>query len=121
MATNQEEMQLLKERAKKSIRNSDTFEDFNLDEGWADWMELYTEAQDGEGQATEAELKDIDSIMRGVWEDALSEEWDQIVGFMDRDICEELHNELAPCTKSEFYDAYLQKHECVYDAPFTIG
>lgn len=36
-------------------------------------------------------------------------DFDVMVDFMDDDIREALHSELAPCTEQEFIDAYLEK------------
>ena len=37
-------------------------------------------------------------------------DFEAAAGLMDRDICDDLHNELAPCTDQEFFDAYAQAH-----------
>jgi hypothetical protein len=34
--------------------------------------------------------------------------WDVIVSFMDDDVRETVHNELAPCTEAEFLTRYLE-------------
>lgn len=46
-------------------------------------------------------------------------EWDAIVNYMDRDIAEELHLKLAPCTNQEFFDAYCKAHEKKFDETFV--
>lgn len=33
------------------------------------------------------------------------------VMYMDDEIREEIHNELAPCTDQEFFDEYAKRHE----------
>lgn len=38
-------------------------------------------------------------------------DFDDFVRFMDDDIREELHVSMAPCTKQEFFDAYLSEYE----------
>lgn len=37
--------------------------------------------------------------------------WNEAVDFMDDEIREELHMELAPCTEQEFFTAYEKAHE----------
>lgn len=37
-------------------------------------------------------------------------DYEAAVVFMDYDIREELHRELAPCTEQEFFDAYCKAH-----------
>lgn len=36
--------------------------------------------------------------------------YDVAAQFMDTDICEYLHNRLAPCTNQEFFTAYEKAH-----------
>lgn len=43
------------------------------------------------------------------------------VALMDSDIREELHNELAPCTDQEFFDAYCKAHEAKYGEEFELA
>ena len=35
--------------------------------------------------------------------------WDAIVGYMDDDIRENVHNDLAPCSEEEFLDEYVNR------------
>ena len=35
-------------------------------------------------------------------------EWDVVVNYMDDDIRERVHDELAPCTEEEFLNRYLE-------------
>ena len=37
---------------------------------------------------------------------------------MDDDIREELHEEMAPCSEQEFFDAYCARHLAKYDQVF---
>ena len=46
-------------------------------------------------------------------------DWDAIVNYMDRDITEELHLKLAPCTNQEFFDAYCKAHEKKFGETFV--
>lgn len=46
--------------------------------------------------------------------------WIEIASFMDEDIRDELHNELAPCTNEEFLSAYCKKHADKYGEEFEI-
>lgn len=41
------------------------------------------------------------------------------VNIMDRDICESLNDEMAPCTDQEFFDAYCEAHRTKYDEEFA--
>lgn len=38
----------------------------------------------------------------------LKEKWDDIVTYMDDEIREQVHSELAPCTEEEFLNRYLE-------------
>lgn len=38
-------------------------------------------------------------------------DFDAAVGFMDDEIRERLHDEIAPCTEQEFFSAYETAHE----------
>lgn len=37
------------------------------------------------------------------------------VELMDKDICEQLHDQMAPCTEQEFFDAYAKAHAEKFD------
>ncbi len=37
-------------------------------------------------------------------------DWDTVVSYMDDDLREEIHREMAPCTNQEFFDAYAAAH-----------
>ena len=47
-------------------------------------------------------------------------DFDAAVALMDDDICEELHEELSPCTEQRFFNAYLEQHYTDYGEEFTI-
>lgn len=51
--------------------------------------------------------------------DAISSKWDAIVNYMDDDIRERVHNELAPCTNKEFLDRYLELDEDFTDLLYS--
>lgn len=38
---------------------------------------------------------------------------------MDEDICDELTEELGPCTEQRFFNAYLEQHYADYGEEFT--
>ena len=38
---------------------------------------------------------------------------------MDPDICEELHDRLAPCSEQEFIDDYAEEHARVFNEKFA--
>lgn len=44
----------------------------------------------------------------------------QAVEFMDDEIREQLHADLAPCSEEEFLEAYMEAHENKYGVPFSI-
>ena len=43
---------------------------------------------------------------------------DIVAGYMDEDIRERLHSEMAPCEPQAFYDVYVLAHEEKYKEPF---
>lgn len=47
-------------------------------------------------------------------------DYDVCVNFMDDEIREELHAEIAPCTEQEFLDAYVERHAEKYGEEFEI-
>lgn len=51
--------------------------------------------------------------------------WEAIVSYMDDDIREALHAELAPCTNTEFLDKYLEEDpdfkDNIIKGEFRIG
>lgn len=46
--------------------------------------------------------------------------WDNIVNWMDDEIREELHNEIAPCTDMEFLKEYSKRHLEKFGEEFTV-
>ena len=46
-------------------------------------------------------------------------DFDEAVNLMDDDIREELHQELAPCSEQEFFDAYCERHREVFGEDFV--
>ena len=59
--------------------------------------------------------------------DMITAEWiienglyNQAVNLMDDEICEELHEKMAPCTDLEFLEAYMEAHEEKYGEEFQI-
>lgn len=48
------------------------------------------------------------------------ENWEATTALMDDDIREALHAKLAPCTKEEFLEVYMQAHEEAFGEEFTI-
>lgn len=47
-------------------------------------------------------------------------QWYAIVQMMDDEIREELHCELAPCSKQEFFDAYTKAHQEKYGETWEL-
>ena len=48
------------------------------------------------------------------------ETWAFVVEFMDDELREQVHSELAPCTEEEFLDRYCELHFEKYGEKFTI-
>lgn len=46
-------------------------------------------------------------------------DYDEAVFYMDAEICEELHDTIAPCTNQEFFDEYIKRHEAKYEEDFV--
>ena len=47
--------------------------------------------------------------------------FDAAVNFMDDEIREMLHQEIAPCTYQEFFDAYCKAHEDKFDEEWELA
>lgn len=47
--------------------------------------------------------------------------FDAAVNLMDDDIREMLHEEIAPCTDQEFFDAYCKAHEDKFDEEWELA
>lgn len=47
--------------------------------------------------------------------------FDAAVALMDDDLREELHAELAPCGKQEFFDEYCRRHQEKFGEEFVIN
>lgn len=56
----------IKEEMKTYIENGDSFELFTAEYGFADWMNEFTTAADGEPM-TESECEEIDQILLEIW------------------------------------------------------
>lgn len=64
----------------REIKNAATYEDFELykaETGWQDWMEDFTDADDGE-ECAEAELKVIEEMQRLIWAEAHEKKTERI-------------------------------------------
>lgn len=48
-------------------------------------------------------------------------DFDAAVAIMDDEICEELHNLLAPCSDQEFFSAYEKAHEKKYGEEWELS
>lgn len=48
-------------------------------------------------------------------------DFDVAVNMMDFELCEELHNKLAPCTDQEFMDEYCKAHQAKFGEEFVIN
>ena len=47
-------------------------------------------------------------------------DYDAAVEMMDDDLREQLHQEMAPCTNQEFFDAYVKAHAAKFGEKFQI-
>lgn len=82
------------------------------DDGKEEWTGLYLFRVEPFEYRTGAEPARI-SIDNGMTYCTVSEaieakDWDLIVSFMDDDVREDVHDELAPCTNEEFLTRYLE-------------
>ena len=48
-------------------------------------------------------------------------DWEVIASYMDDEIREKLHFDLAPCSNEEFLQEYLKKHYKKYNSEFSIN
>lgn len=55
----------------------------------------------------------------GEWDKMITTHWDAIVNLMDDDIREQTHLECAPCTNTEFLEAYCKLHFEKYGKKFV--
>lgn len=113
-----------------AVRGGDTFEEWAADYGWADWMDSYTNAADGE-ICSEAEFAAIDKVMRNIWAQAVEDnpvyinelgetgDFNSAVRMMDDELREELHATLAPCSNQEFIEAYAKAHAEKFNEAFV--
>ena len=46
--------------------------------------------------------------------------YNQAVEFMDDEIREAVHEDLAPCTDEEFLEEYIKRHEKKFGEEFTV-
>lgn len=46
-------------------------------------------------------------------------DFDAVMNIADRELCEQLHEMLAPCTEQEFFDEYVKVHEKKHGAGFV--
>lgn len=46
-------------------------------------------------------------------------DFDAAMNIADKDLCEELHEMIAPCTEQEFFVEYAKLHEKKYGAGFV--
>jgi len=52
------------------------------------------------------------------WQDTLS--WDVVVEHMDDAIREQVHMELAPCSRCEYLERYAELHHAMLGEPFRL-
>lgn len=48
-------------------------------------------------------------------------DFDNAVTYMDDDIREELHEELAPCAEQDFFDKYCEAHEAKFGEEWELA
>lgn len=54
------------------------------------------------------------------WDKLCEQAWDDIVSCMDKDIREQVHLELAPCTKAEFITRYFELDKEFEDTAYYV-
>ena len=86
---------------------------YRLDDGW----EIHAEKDEHDDYAT---------MRGGVSELVLNQygrilDYNAAVAFMDGELCEQLHMELAPCTAQKFFDAYCEAHEQASGEEFELA
>lgn len=54
-------------------------------------------------------------------ENGSSFDWETIVNYMDDDLREEIHRELAPCKEEDFLSEYCKKHKERFNEQFIIN
>lgn len=54
------------------------------------------------------------------WDILDTETWEDIVSYMDDDIREQVHFELAPCTATEFMERYLELDEEFAETAYSM-
>ena len=64
------------------------------------------------------ELESIGNLVFTPYGDEV--DFDLAVALMDDEIRERLHNELAPCSRQDFFDAYCDAHEEKYGEEFKL-
>lgn len=46
--------------------------------------------------------------------------FDYVVGLMDDDVREAVHNDIAPCSEQEFFDAYCKAHLSAFGTEWEL-
>jgi hypothetical protein len=57
----------------------------------------------------------------GIMEKLLKMDWEVVTNYMDAEIAQIVHTELAPCTNEEFLKRYIELHEEKYNEVFDIN
>nr|AHF24278.1 hypothetical protein [uncultured bacterium Contig1770] len=85
-----------------------TLEEWGIDE-YGDDVEL------------KVEPIDISHILHRVWTyQGQVLDMETVAHYMDRDLAEDLHFELAPCEPQDFYEEYCKRHKERFDEEFRI-
>lgn len=94
------------------------------DGGWRaedrDEMKSMYWLSNGEADGLAKELKRIHAS-KVVDSDGNEYDWDAVVTYMDDDIRERIHAEMAPCSNQEFFSAYEVKHFETYGEFFVVA
>lgn len=73
-------------------------------------------------ETREENIMENKNVVVNSWGKTIAEndgDWDAIVNYMDRDVAEEIHGLLAPCSNQEFFDAYCKAHEKKFGETFV--
>ena len=109
----------LSDRARRIYDITDPFDiyEYEIDEGTRyAYTGGYGEAINLTFEQLNNELEEFANIVCNAAGDEI--DFPAAVQLMDDEIRERLHNELAPCTDQEFFDAYCEAHEEKYGEEF---
>lgn len=48
-------------------------------------------------------------------------EFEVVHNYMDEELCEEIHQDMTPCSEQDFTDEYIKRHKIKYNEDFEIN